>query len=150
MVDPASSVYASIAMAIFALESLFAALKDLRAAWPSRGFSWDTRMTCVTSSINAEIQAKARTALAVALPTEWTSTSIAQAPPGLRDLAERTGGLRSGQLLLVSLPAGSTYAYGLWWPWGDGITTSVRIGLGGSGATNDAQQRLRDAFGVEP
>lgn len=132
-----------------AVDSLFALMKDLRAAWPSRGWSWDKRLSCVTSSFNVETEETARNAILVALPTEWTSTTIARAPSALQDLAERTGGLRSGQMIFASAVAGSTYLYGLWWPWGDGITTSGRIGLGGSGATQSALQRLRDTFGVE-
>jgi hypothetical protein len=128
---------------------LFEAMKQLRATWPARGWSWDGRLSCVASSISAEIEAKARTVAAVALPTEWTSVTIQRAPPNLQEIAERTGGLRAGQLILTSAAAGGAFAYGLWWPWGDGITISVRIGLSGHGATNDAFQRLRDVFGVE-
>ena len=136
-------------IAPLAVDSLFAAMKDLRGSWPSRGWSWDKRLSCVTSSFSAETEETARRAIAVALPTEWTSATIGEAPAALQDLAERTGGLRAGQLIFVSAPAGSTFLYGLWWPWGDGMTTSGRIGLGGSGATQNALQRLRDTFGVE-
>ncbi len=128
---------------------LFAAMKQLRAAWPARGWSWDARLSCVTSSFNSEIEAKARAAVAGALPTEWTSTTIQRAPQALRDLAERTGGLRSGQMILTSAAVGNSYTYGLWWPWGDAMTTSVRVGLGGTDAREDAFRRLRDVFGVE-
>lgn len=126
------------------------ALKNLRAAWPSRGWSWDTRLTCVTSSFNVEGEAKARAAVAVALGNEWTAVSIQSAPPVLRDIAERSGGLRSGQLIFTSGTVGSGFAYGLWWPWGDAITTSLRIGLGGSGVREETLRRLRDVFNVEP
>jgi len=129
---------------------LFGAMKELRVAWPSRGWSWDTRFSCVTSSFNAELDARARTAVAAALATEWTAATIQRASPALRDLAERTGGLRAGQFLFSSGPVGANFAYGLWWPWGDAMTTSLRIGLGGSGVREDAFQRLRDVFGVEP
>jgi hypothetical protein len=128
---------------------LFEAMKQLRATWPSRGWSWDGRLSCIASSINAELDAKARAAAALVMSSEWTSVTIQRAPPNLQDIAERTGGLRAGQLILTSTPAGGTFAYGLWWPWGDGITTSVRIGLSGHGATQDAFQRLRDVFSVE-
>jgi len=128
---------------------LFGSLKGLRTTWPSRGWSWDGRFSCVTSTFNVELQAKARSAVAVVLPTEWSATTIQRSPAPLRDLAERTGGLREGQMILVSTAVGSTYAYGLWWPWGDGITTSLRIGLGGTHVPQDAFQRLRDVFGVE-
>jgi hypothetical protein len=128
---------------------LLRALKDLRAAWPTRGWSWDARLQCVSSSFITELESKARAATTTALPTEFTSATLSRAPVPYRELAERTGGLRSGQMLLVSVPVGPAFAYGLWWPWGDGMTTSLRIGLGGPDASNDALQGLRDAFGVE-
>lgn len=124
------------------------ALKELRAAWPSRGWSWDGRLQCVSSSFVTELESKARAATATALPTEFTSSTLSRAPSPYRELAERTGGLRPGQMLLVSTPVGHLYAYGLWWPWGDGMTTSLRIGLGGAESA-EAHQALRDAFGVE-
>jgi len=128
---------------------LFAAMRELRSAWPSRGWSWDTRLSCVTSSFSAELEGKARAAVAVAMSTEWTSVSIQRASPAFRDLAERTGGLRAGQLIFSSATIGANFAYGLWWPWGDGMTTSLRIGLGGPSVRDEAFQRLRDVFGVE-
>jgi len=67
----------------------------------------------------------------------------------VREVADRAGGLRAGQLILASGPVGGYFSYGLWWPWGDGMTTSVRIGLGGPGSKQEALQRLRDIFGVE-
>jgi hypothetical protein len=124
-------------------------MKELRLAWPSRGWSWDARLTCVTSSFNVEFEAKARAALTTALSTEWTSATIQRALPPLRDIAERTGGLRAGQFIFTSPSIGPSFAYGLWWPWGDGMTTSLRVGLGGSGVREEAFQRLRDVFGVE-
>jgi hypothetical protein len=130
--------------------SLFAGMKEIRASWPSYGWSWDARVSCVTSSFSVELETKARSVAAIALATEWTSTTIQRAPPHLRELAERSGGLRAGQMILSSpAVAGAIFAYGLWWPWGDGMTTSVRIGLGGPGAKPDVLQRLRDVFGVE-
>jgi|SRR3984957_3172109 hypothetical protein len=128
---------------------LFGSMKELRSAWPARGWSWDTRLSCVTSSFNSELDARARTAVTTALSTEWTSTTIQRASVPLRDLAERTGGLRAGQFIFSSATIGANFAYGLWWPWGDGMTTSLRVGLGGSGLREEAFQRLRDVFGVE-
>jgi hypothetical protein len=124
-------------------------MKQLRASWPARGWSWDGRLNCVTSSFSAEFEAKARAAAAPVLGQEWTAASIGRAMPALREVADRSGGLRAGQLILTSVAVGTSFAYGLWWPWGDGMTTSLRIGLSGPDASNDAMQRLRDVFGVE-
>jgi hypothetical protein len=127
----------------------YRSLKELRAAWPARGWSWDGRLSCVTSSFADEIEAAARIAASVAFPTEWVPGSIGKAPPLVRELVERAGGIRSGQRVLSSPVLGTAFTYCLWWPWGDGMTTSVRIGLGASNPSNDAMQRLRDSFGVE-
>ena len=65
------------------------------------------------------------------LPYEWTSKSIAGAPTQARELAETTGGVRPDQRLYTMDQLGRIVAFGLWWPWGDEITISLRIGLGG-------------------
>jgi len=133
----------------FSWEPLLSGMRKLRSSWPARGWSWDTRLSCVTSSFNSELDAKARTAVTTALSTEWTSVTIQRASVPLRDLAERTGGLRAGQFIFSSATIGANFAFGLWWPWGDGMTTSLRVGLGGSGLREESYQRLRDVFSVE-
>jgi hypothetical protein len=139
----------SIGSSAEAFSALLAALKQLRAVWPSRGWSWDRRVSCVSSSFVVEIEPKARAAAATMFPVEWLPNSIGRAPPSLRDIAERTGGLRAGQMILSGNAPGPGFAYVLWWPWGDGMTTSARIGLGGTYGTEAGLEKLRDVFGVE-
>ena len=128
---------------------LLPALQQLRGTWPARGWSWDGRFSCVTSSFVVELEPKARASAGTVLRYEWSSTTIARAPAQVREIGERTGGLRSGQILLASSETAGDFAYGLWWPWGDGMTTSLRIGLAGHRATDSALQKHRDVFGVE-
>jgi hypothetical protein len=103
----------------------------------------------VTSTFNSEHEPRARAAIALALTTEWTPATIPQALPPLREVVERTGGMRSGQICFASQTVGRAFTYGLWWPWGDGMATSLRIGVGGPDAREDTYARLRDTFGVE-
>jgi len=110
-------------------QPLFDRLSKMRAAWPARGWSWDGRFECIASSIAALNEAKARAAAAEALPTIWTQPTLPRAPLRIQQLAEATGGVRSGQALLVSDAPGGFVAYGLWWPWGDGVSISLRVGL---------------------
>jgi hypothetical protein len=128
---------------------LLHALKDLRATWPMRGWSWDGRWSCISSSFSVELEPKARAAIAPILTSEWGPLTLSRAPSAVREIAERIGGLRVGQAILASASTGGVFAYGLWWPWGDGMTTSLRVGLGGVSGSQDALQRLRDTFGVE-
>jgi hypothetical protein len=127
---------------------LFEPLRRLRNEWPQRGWSWDSRVACVSSSFSTDLDQKNRGLALAALPSEFTSRSIVSAPPALREICDRAGGLRSGQLVYAGAPVGRVFAYGLWWPWGDGMTISLRVGLGGVDESHDLMNQLREVFGV--
>ena len=129
-------------------QPLFDALAQMRDAWPKRGWSWDSRFDCVASSFTSTIETEARAAAAKALPTVWTHTNISSGPPLLRELAESSGGVRAGQLILTSVAPGGYTAYGLWWPWGDGVSISLRVGIVGVGAAREPSPSFRDLFHV--
>jgi hypothetical protein len=126
---------------------VMAAFKNLRPSWPQRGWSWDSRQNCVASSFGTDLDQRVRTTLSSVLSVEWSPTRVSAAPPEVREVADRSGGLRAGQLLLTTTVPARYFAFALWWPWGDGLTTSLRIGLGGN-PREDAYARLRDVFGV--
>jgi len=121
----------------------------LKASWPARAWSWDSRLVCVTSSFTVEFESKARTAALDALPLEYTSATLGRANSDLRRVAERTGGLRIGQLLLTARESTPVMVFGLWWPWGDGATTSFRVGLDGLEWDDDPYPAVREIFGVQ-
>jgi hypothetical protein len=131
-----------------AWQPLFDGLGRLRASWPTRGWSWDPRLNCVTSSFTTEVEPAARKAVAEVLAQSWTSQTIARAPQNLRDLVERAGGVRQNQLVLSAGPVVGLLVYGLWWPWGDEETTSLRIGLADVDPNREPSQKFRDVFGV--
>jgi hypothetical protein len=75
---------------------------------------------------------------------------LASAPEAVRAVAEQTGGIRPDQLIFSAEPFGYNVAYGLWWPWGDDVTISLRVGLAGpTMAREDVQSRFRELFGAE-
>jgi hypothetical protein len=124
---------------------LFEILGRFRRAWPKSGWSWDTRFGCVASSFGLELVKEARTAIVVAFPCEWTMKNIASAPSVVREIAETTGGIRPDQNLFSTNLEGRLTGYGLWWPWGDDVTISMRVGLGGY-VTDADTVRLRELF----
>src|SRR5436190_9762135 len=97
---------------------------------------------CVSSFFKAQV-VQATEAAAVALPEEWTPSTLAGASPAVRGVAARTGGLRSGQRLLSSAPVEGLIGVGLWWPWGDGGTISLRVGLIGTAPVSADALRLK-------
>lgn len=131
-----------------AWQPLFESLGRMKAAWPTRGWSWDARLMCVTSSFTTEQEPAARKAAQMALHNEWTSATLVRAPQALRDVVERAGGIRQGQLALSSGPINGLLVYGLWWPWGDGETVSLRVGLADVDPNREPYLRFRDVFNV--
>lgn len=127
---------------------LFEAMKRLKAAWPARGWSWDSRLMCITSSFAGEFEAKARTAAAEALPQRFTAATLATAPARIREVVERAGGLRSSQVALAGGNPAGLLAFGLWWPWNDQATISLRIGLCDLEPHHDPYPRFREIFGI--
>jgi hypothetical protein len=131
-----------------AWDSVFGSLERLRARWPSSDWSYDRRLKCVASSIPLSGEAAARAAFADVLPGVWSSETLPGAAPGVRTLIEGSGGLRASQQLLWGGEADGPGAFGLWWPWGDGTTVTLRIGLHGVDLPKQRYPRLRDTFGI--
>lgn len=131
----------------FASSPLFDSLVRLRAAWPGGGWSWDGRLSCLSSSFNVELADEARTAAKRALPHQWTAKDIDTAPEVIREIADSSGGVRAEQLVLSTDASARVIAFGLWWPWGDDMTISLRVGLAGR-ISEDDQESFRDLFGA--
>lgn len=127
-------------------QAIFDAFARLRTSWPRRGWSWDKRFNCVASSFDVESAPKARELVQEAFPRVWTDRTLATAPPQIRALSERTGGVRSDQILFSADPVLSVIPYGLWWPWGDAKTISLRIGLE---SPTDWSLKLGEIFGAD-
>jgi hypothetical protein len=129
-------------------QELFQALERLKGKWPASEWSYDRRLRCVASSIPMSLESAARAAMTEVLPTAWTAQTLAEAPEGVRKLAESCGGVRSSQLLFWGGALEAPGAFGLWWPWGDGTTVSLRIGLHDIDQPKERYPKLRDIFGI--
>jgi len=123
-------------------------MRRFRAAWVSRGWSWDRRFDCAASTFSVSLVADAREAVTSAYRNEWNSKTLAKAPQVVQEVAERTGGVRSDQLILATDADRDLVSYALWWPWGgEGTNISLRVGIAGF-ATHDDLLDFRELFGV--
>ncbi len=128
-------------------DRLFRALTAFRKSWPGRGFSWDSRLFCVASSFSTEHENEARAAVGQLFRFQWTARTVRTAPASILEIAEQVGGLRPDQVLVATEPNDGLMAYGLWWPWGDDATISLRVGLAGVSATR-YEDDFRELFGA--
>jgi hypothetical protein len=127
-----------------ASQALSALLSRLGAGWPGAKWEWDDRLDCALSTVAKADEARARAALTAQLPVLWTADTLVDAPPLMKTICGRTGGLLLRQMAFsTELPQG-VLAYGLWWPWGSGANVSVRIGV----SHESVVPGVRAAFGL--
>lgn len=139
-----------------AWEALFARLAQLRSSWPVPVWTYDRRFKCVTCSLAKPDEGVALAAVSPILPASWTAPTLAESPAEVKALVGSYGGLRAGQRVSWGSNGGDAgadgpsapAAFALWWPWGDGVTISLRIGLYAVDQPKVRYPRLRDVFGL--
>lgn len=129
-----------------AFDPLLAQMADFRLQWPKRGWSWDTRLSCIASALSVDLIEDANKALATPFPHRWGQRTLNQAPPTVQQIAEKTGGIRADQWIYSTNPNAGAILYALWWPWGDDTTITLRIGA--PTANPSLELKLREAFGA--
>jgi hypothetical protein len=127
--------------------------RDLAAAFRAGlAWKWDARFGTVLAEFPLESKASILGILDRHMVDRWDSASIEDAPEAAKKVKAHLGGLMAGQLLFLSDPGGDSLVYCAWWPWGNGLTISIRIGLFGGGSHEDTKQAnadvLKRAFGI--
>jgi hypothetical protein len=120
----------------------------MKAEWPPGGrWEWDGRFGCALTTLNQGNEATGRAVLLAHLPAQWTRETLGQAPALVKQVCAVTGGLKGTQFVF-SVNLGEAVIYCLWWPWGDGTTFSVRVGVASADSSSDPKVDLRAAFDV--
>ncbi len=104
-----------------ACKSMLSEFQDL-VAW-----KWDTRFGTTLAEFHVDNKEKVGAILQPYLSAVWNSANIKKAPDSVQTVAKQFGGLRADQVLFSSDPDKGVCLYGVWWPWGDGQTISLRI-----------------------
>lgn len=125
-------------------EQLFAQLGRFRQAWPKKGWSWDYRLNCAASSFHVDLTGECEAALLANFADVFDARTIERAPDSVADVAESSGGIRSDQRIFVMRSTGRLVPYAMWWPWGDEMTVSLRVGLTGYTGESDFQRMQMD------
>jgi hypothetical protein len=123
-----------------ATDQMFAKLEHLRRLWPKKGWSWDYRFNCVASSFHVDLTRECEDAVLAVFPEVFDHRTISRAPEHLQDLSDSIGGVRADQRMFTMPTTGRLLPYAMWWPWGDEITISLRVGLAGYVGDSDHQR----------
>ena len=99
----------------------FSASKDV-LSW-----EWDDRFETGLAVFSVDTIDRVRTILDCYLNIAWDKSNIRKAPEIVQKIASNFGGIKSKQMLLTSDPNQDTLIFGVWWPWNDGKTISIRV-----------------------
>lgn len=127
-------------MSSVGISALEAPCRALFAALGST-WGWDGRSSTVVLSFPRAQLGGILTRVSGVLGGSWTADTLHTAPARVQCIAEDIGGLRPGQsLLAAATPVDSPALFGALWPWGDGVTMSLRLGYSVPGLSNAARE----------
>lgn len=90
-------------------------------------WEWDDRFGGILATFDASDKDLVLGIISSQLAQVWDGTNIDQAPSRVSGALKNYGGLQSGQLLFNSDVTQDGVLLGLWWPWGNGSTISIRV-----------------------
>jgi hypothetical protein len=112
----------------------------------SMTWEWDDRFGGVLAAFEEGEKDRVAAVLATHFSQACDGATINDAPDEVSDAMARFGGLHPGQLLYHSKLNRNLISLGLWWPWSNGTTISIRfIPHSVNGAENEIEE-LRAAM----
>jgi hypothetical protein len=109
-------------------------------------WKWDRRFETVLAEFGVETKDNVRATLERFLGNLWDSSNVGNAPSGVRAIDNRLGGLWPGQLLFTTDTQQDNLVFCCWWPWGDGKSISIRVGLCNEKLTDSEWAELVTTF----
>ena len=109
-------------------------------------WEWDEYVGAFLSMFSVDHAEQIETICDKYFMSRWDCKSFSKVPPSVTAIAETLGGLRADQRLLVTRPDQFAMVFGAWWPWGDGQTISLRIGLVTDGVPEHATAEFFKEF----
>ncbi len=109
-------------------------------------WKWDGRFGTALAEFPLEKKGSVLGILDQHLIGRWDGATIGEAPETVKKVKEHLGGLMAGQLLFLSDPNDDPLVYCAWWPWDNGQTISIRIGLFSETTDTEEKGALTKAF----
>jgi hypothetical protein len=116
-------------------------------------WKWDERFETVLAQFSVEEKDKVHKILEQHLGNIWMDKNKNEAPETIKPIIEYFGGLEPNQKLYTSTLDENNLILCAWWPWGNGQTISIRVGVFYAESMNDEEykslmQMLRTWFDV--
>ena len=114
-------------------------------------WSWDDRFMKALSTFQRTDEEIVYSLLESSFFDCWTYKKAKKAPQIIKDIINSAGGMEKDQLIFATDPEEEIILVCNWWPWGNGETISLRIGMFSLCAAISqmtADEKIKEWFGV--
>jgi len=114
-------------------------------------WEWEDRFGVVLTVFDKDNMDAVLTAVSGHFDSQWDSSSIGEAGDRIGTLVQQMFGMQPGQLLFSSDDSSGLVLFAAWWPWGNGVSISLRVGLFPAGELSeegtDTASLIKEWFG---
>jgi hypothetical protein len=92
-------------------------------------WQWEDRFGVVMTVFDKIDMDEIRTSVLQGFDQHWDSSNVNDAPEIITSLIKALYGISPGQVLFHTDQETGIILYAAWWPWGNGVNISLRIGI---------------------
>ena len=110
---------------------------------PSFARQWDDRFGVALISFDSAVREKILAALKADFPHQWDKSSIGKARKEVNKTVKSVFNINTGQFVFSTDENQIFVLLAAWWPWGNGATISLRVGIfaAGNETIDDAEAK---------
>ncbi len=109
-------------------------------------WKWDERFGTALAEFSTSDEKSIRTAMKTHLGDVWADDNSETAPESIQTIIHYFGGLNPGQKLFASTPDKNDIILCAWWPWGNGQSISIRLGVFCESFSDEDNEKLTQMF----
>ncbi len=107
----------------------------------------DDRFNTVVAAFERSSSEIIFSALKASFSQEWSKKTVRKAPRHIKGITASISGIETGQIVFTTDGDADPVLFAAWWPWGDGINISLRIGVSDSSLNEeDIKNHLTEWF----
>jgi hypothetical protein len=109
-------------------------------------WKWDGRFETVLAEFGTQEKESVCKIIKTQMGFKWDNDNVSKAPELVKMIIDFFGGLHEGQQLFTSKIDNGEFLLCAFWPWGDGKTVSIRLGVFADSLGDDENKELTLLF----
>ena len=107
----------------------------------------DLRFSAVVAVFESDSSEIIFSALKASFYQEWSKKTVRKASARIKSIADSISGIEKGQTVFTTDDTTYPVLFAAWWPWGDGMNISLRVGISDSSLNvEDIKNHLAEWF----